>query len=201
MQHDWRDYLTVGALSEECRNMPSSCNVCSTRMSPLPHPHTPGNMWAARCSYVKKLIDPVSFQGEMFRYYAEGKQGRALQCNFRNVWCVGRGRFAAEHWVHSHPDVQPCDLDNDSTFKWGAPAPWHASHMAEVAKNCTAEKAVGMKTLSLSAAPRPAFNYSVGAKHRCAFCGKDLAQRLDEYQFLYKQKPPSTWWGWNFFFK
>ena len=24
-------------------------NVCSSRMTPVPHPHTPGNMWAARC--------------------------------------------------------------------------------------------------------------------------------------------------------
>ena len=55
----WRkEYFTVAALSEDCRNMPSSCNVCSMRMSPIPHPHTPGNMWAARCSYVSNLIDP-----------------------------------------------------------------------------------------------------------------------------------------------
>ena len=81
------------------RNMPSSCNVCSMRMSPIPHPHTPGNMWAARCSYVSNLIDPKLFQGEMLNYFAEGKRCRVLQCNYSNVWCVGRGRFAAEHWT------------------------------------------------------------------------------------------------------
>lgn len=42
-----RDFLTKGALSEECANLPESCNVCSSRMSPLPHPHTAGNMWLA----------------------------------------------------------------------------------------------------------------------------------------------------------
>jgi len=48
-----------------------------------------------------------------------------------------------------------------------------------------------------SAAPRLGFSYKVGAKHRCA-CGEDMAQRLEECQFLYKQKPTSTWWGWEF---
>ena len=37
-----RSFLTHGALSSECANLPDSCNVCSSRMSPLPHPHTPG---------------------------------------------------------------------------------------------------------------------------------------------------------------
>lgn len=49
-QDNLREYLTVGDLLEECCNMPSSCNVCSMRMSPIPHPHTPGNTWASRCT-------------------------------------------------------------------------------------------------------------------------------------------------------
>jgi len=41
-----RRFLTRGALSKECeRNLPDWCNVCSSRMLPLPHVHTPGNMW------------------------------------------------------------------------------------------------------------------------------------------------------------
>ena len=42
--HKLRKFLTKGALSEECANLPDTCNVCSSRMSPLPHPHTSGNM-------------------------------------------------------------------------------------------------------------------------------------------------------------
>jgi hypothetical protein len=33
-----RKYLTRGALSEECLNLPDTCDVCASRMSPLPHP-------------------------------------------------------------------------------------------------------------------------------------------------------------------
>jgi hypothetical protein len=51
-----RMFLTKGALSKECANLPDACNVCSSRFSPLPHAHTPGNMWLARCDYVAELI-------------------------------------------------------------------------------------------------------------------------------------------------
>jgi hypothetical protein len=33
-----RPFLTSGALSRECLELPKSCNVCSSRMSPIPHP-------------------------------------------------------------------------------------------------------------------------------------------------------------------
>jgi len=55
-----RSFLTHGALSSECANLPDPCNVCSSRMSPLPHPHTSGNMWLARCDYISQLIDPMA---------------------------------------------------------------------------------------------------------------------------------------------
>jgi hypothetical protein len=57
-QDQWRDYVTAGALSQECRLMPEYCNMCSSRMSPVPYPHSPGNMWAARCGYISELMDP-----------------------------------------------------------------------------------------------------------------------------------------------
>ncbi|GMH95957.1 hypothetical protein TrVE_jg10982, partial [Triparma verrucosa] len=39
-----------------CATMPASCNVCSARFLPLPHFHSAGNMFAARCEYVVNLI-------------------------------------------------------------------------------------------------------------------------------------------------
>ena len=56
-----RRFLTEGALSQECAHLPTECNVCSSRMSPHPHPHTSGNMWLARCNYITKLRDPYAF--------------------------------------------------------------------------------------------------------------------------------------------
>ena len=43
-----RRFLTRGALSKECLELPATCNVCSSRLSPVPHPRAPGNMWLAR---------------------------------------------------------------------------------------------------------------------------------------------------------
>ncbi len=68
-----RRFLTRGALSQECANLPSSdpCNVCSSRMSPLPHPHTSGNMWLAKCDYVQKLINPMMFEEKMRQIHGD----------------------------------------------------------------------------------------------------------------------------------
>ena len=102
-----RKFLTRGALSEECSNMPSFCNFCSSRMSPLPHAHTSGNMWAARCEYVRKLMHPIQFEAKMAILYP----------GYVNNSCIGTGRYSAEHWIHSHPSARPCDLSNDR-FTW-----------------------------------------------------------------------------------
>jgi hypothetical protein len=64
----FRRFITPGALSRECSEMPPECNICSFRFSPLPHPHSPGNMWAARCNYIKLLLDPIKFEWEMERF-------------------------------------------------------------------------------------------------------------------------------------
>eukprot|EP01082_Thalassiosira_pseudonana_P007088 g6215.t1 g6215 contig22:9008-9673(+) len=29
---------------------------------------------------------------------------------------IGHGRYFYEHWVHSHPSVEPCDLSTDNTL-------------------------------------------------------------------------------------
>ena len=77
----------MGALSKECAMMPEdTCNVCSSRFSPVPHPHTSGNMWLARCDYIKKLIDPLIFEAAMNSLDYDG--GEAF------LACDGRGRVS-----------------------------------------------------------------------------------------------------------
>jgi hypothetical protein len=98
-----RRAITPAALSRECSEMPPECNICSFRFSPLPHPHSPGNMWAARCSYIKSLLDPTKFEWIMEQFYTINRMK-----DFEHA--IGTGRFAAEHWVHSHPTVKACDL-------------------------------------------------------------------------------------------
>jgi hypothetical protein len=172
-----RKLLTRGALSEECANLPSSCNVCSWRMSPLPHPHTPGNMWLARCEYIKRLIDPYQFEAQM-AFVRDPKDPPP---------CVGKGRFAAEHWVHSHPNVMPCDLATDKKYTWGHNKDNHKSLNEDF-------------EIELQQAPR--FKLEVyKKKNNCVGVGTSLNDRLMEYNNLYSENVTESWWGWNFFQK
>jgi hypothetical protein len=172
-----RRFLTSGVLSEECATMPDTCNMCSSRFSPVPHPHTSGNMWLAKCDYVKKLIDPEKFE--------EAMDGLSYEGGNEFLACDGRGRYSAEHWVHSHPSVKPCDLYSDPKFTWnydGIPV------VKEFKKN-----------LKLEHAPR--FDLKIYLKTNirdCARRGASIKFRIDEYKGLYNLEPTSDWWGYNF---
>ena len=65
-------------------------------------------MWLARCSYVKRLIAPPAFQKGMDAYW--GALGFDKGGTLLGTPWVGTGRYAMEHWVHSHPLVRPCDV-------------------------------------------------------------------------------------------
>ena len=165
-----RKFLTRGALSQECAGMPDTCNVCSSRMSPYPHPHTSGNMWTAKCDYIQKLYDPYEFEERMNKLYQGSKSP---------AWSVGSDRFAAEHWVHSHPSVKPCDLSDDS-FVWSYDnIPPH-------------DFKIGLK-------PAPRYDYDTYARLGGGFPEATMYDRLNEYHVLYDEIPTSTWWGWNFY--
>ncbi len=167
-----RNFLTLGALSEECANLPDSCNVCSSRMSPLPHPHTSGNMWLARCDYVAQLFNPfMTYDHILFR---------------RDNGCKGWGRYLAEHWVHSHPSVKPCDLYPGKEFTWyyhGIP------------------QGAQLELRELKLAPRFQFEDYVKRK----ICDHEsrvenfVSERMANYELLYNiTEVDVDWWGWEF---
>ena len=87
--------------------MPDTCDVCSSHMSPLPHPHTPGKMWAGRCDYITKLIDLFALKESKY------------PVNFEyDNYCKGFGRFFFEHRIHYHPYLQSCDLYSEKIFNF-----------------------------------------------------------------------------------
>mmetsp|Transcript_9150 Transcript_9150/g.25749 ORF Transcript_9150/g.25749 Transcript_9150/m.25749 type:complete len:316 (-) Transcript_9150:1729-2676(-) len=174
-----RKFLTRGALSDSCSFLPEECNVCSSRMSPLPHPHTSGNMWLARCSYVKKLLNPIIFK------LAMGNIEYPINVNKAQAWCLGRERYAAEHWIHSHPSVQPCDVAGDEiNFFWGySGVPDHKF------------------LFNLSTAPR--FPLQAYAKKTVAGCNLLTGEfnmsayatvRRIEYEWMYGEDSLKKWW-------
>jgi hypothetical protein len=74
-----------------------------------------GNFWTADCSYVNQLVPAQDFEDRLRRI-----QETAQQLQNRNQLLVnlqedmdmnfGRGRYASEHWIGSHPSFTPCDL-------------------------------------------------------------------------------------------
>lgn len=165
-----RNFLTRGALSTECANLPNDATVCSSRMSPFPHTHTSGNMWLARCSYVQLLEKPSTYQETL---------GGA------NEPCVGMGRFAAEHYIHSHPACRPVDLYTQPDFIW-------AYDFIPSLEDFEA---------AMDLAPAPRFIADVYVAHPPCNDGKLRLQRhvLEEFQRIYNQTPAADWWGWKFY--
>lgn len=111
-----RRNLMKGVLACIEQHALSSSDVCGLRASPLPHPHISGNMWVARCDYVVKLKDPLTFESEMDRATAN----KAQSCS--SPW-LGRERFSDEHWILSHPSVVVSDALPAATgpqvYAWG----------------------------------------------------------------------------------
>ena len=124
-----RRYLTKGIFSKECYDMPldGTCDVCSSHFVTFPFHTVEGNMFVAECDYVSKLIPPKNFaqkksamlnkiwnltdsdKDETFKIKNK-KQQWGLDWQFRRESWVGLGRYAMEHWIHSHPTVRPCDV-------------------------------------------------------------------------------------------
>jgi hypothetical protein len=169
----------------------ANCRSCGARMTPLPRPQFPGNMWAAQCSYVRKLSEPFRFRVQMDTLY-DGTQPTELQKLASSVlkifnygllqnerFCLGRERYASEAWILSHPESDPCDLSPSRAYKAGHSVP---------------EVPDGPKIL------RPAPRFQLSSYDRtdnCAHAGLDLEERLREYQFLYNITPGDGWWGWR----
>lgn len=107
----FRQFLDCYVLNPECIDaLNEGFDICGLRLSPVPSPHYSGNFWWATCSYVNKLVSPVSLY---------------FNSTFANVTnnlpkgIVSFDRFFAESWVASYPTVNAADcMDHtvDTTF-------------------------------------------------------------------------------------
>lgn len=183
-----RKMATHAALSDECANISSTCNTCSNRFSPSPYPHSPGNMWLARCEYVKKLTDPETHEEKL------GSMKRSSVPREMKLWCAGYGKYSASHWIHSHPSEKPCDLNNNSRYTWGD------------IHGVTDDYQTNSTEWELQPAPR--FNMRVlygtmaidTQPNYCNGWGNNMNERIQEYYQTYNISVPSSeWWGWPYF--
>jgi hypothetical protein len=196
-----RRLLTEAALSQDCfnsvvttrnysttdgdnsENDPTTlCNTCSFRMSPFPHLHTPGNMWSAQCTYVRHLLKPSVFSQRMDELYkpwsSEPDSGKH---------CVGVGRFAAEHWLHTHPYNRPCDLCPHNTYSWG---------YAGLPKLPLGDDWTGQNWNVLQA---PRFDNAIYLQGKLCLPMNNFSRVLDQFQRLYQLTPAHDWWGWSWY--
>jgi hypothetical protein len=100
----------------------------------------------------------------------------------QNGYSVGTGRFSNEHWLGTHPFLQPCDVyPND--YQTGY-------------KKCPSRHA--MWTPNLQKSPRyDLATFMQGTVDRSSwFCGQG---RLLEFQFLYHTKPPPESFVWAYY--
>jgi hypothetical protein len=89
-------------------------------------------MWLAHCGYVQNLIDPIQFEDIMNTVKWSNNSAntsKKQRLNRRNGYCVGRDRYAAEHWIYSHPSVKPCDVHPDIRYLAGYGAPNNADQI------------------------------------------------------------------------
>jgi hypothetical protein len=191
-----RIMLAKSAFSDGCQTIGTgannTCNVCSARFSPFPHYHVPGNMWTARCSYIRNLIKPDEFASKMeslmdvvFNHTKTASNIPKPTIQQYNLgYNVGCGRFAVEHWVGSHPSIRPCDV-YPGNFLWGYG---------------NLPGSTDLWDPDLQRAPRfplPRFLSGPFAPNKGSwYCGQG---RLLEFQYLYGERPTEDSFVWFFY--
>ena len=116
---NWRRELTNAVLHPQCLNPPDgACNVCGTSFFTRFAFMYPGNMWTAKCSYIKRLLSPKD-GGE---YDVKKKESIVNFLKMRlygtldatllddRIDYFGLGRYRLEHWIGSHPSILPCEI-------------------------------------------------------------------------------------------
>lgn len=201
--HQWRRGLTTAVTSEMCLKPENdTCNLCGMIYMPMWASFMPGNMWAAKCSYIKKLLPVESYKEKSndlmrgvknmignktisFRLLIMGKKKK-----MREVF--GLDRFADEHWVGGHPSVIPCDVSK-------------SSNLGKIPRN------VSIADFKFSMAPHDPVEAARlrFSPNKTKGVLKNQTLRIKEYFFLggklllwlnlYNETPPASSWVWDWF--
>jgi hypothetical protein len=175
-----RNLITLAALSKECYIglTTTQCSICSARFAPTPHWHTSGNMWNARCSYITKLYPVLDFEEKITKVVETIFGKNCTQCY---DWALGMDRYSIEHWVHTHPHVNPCDVYPNTRYICGYP-----------------KEDIVLQPFSLQKAPRSFPDIATHLKHM-PYEQTRLKYRLNELRLLYNETPASNSFVWTWY--
>jgi hypothetical protein len=122
----WRRHLTAAVTTRECLEpIDRSCSVCGLVFYGAWALLFPGNVWTADCAYVRRLPSPPTFFAAMDDVFTQRqnkmRENPRFAMAFPDVDGIdshGAGRYAQEHWIGSHPSLNPCDLTADPLDDW-----------------------------------------------------------------------------------
>lgn len=127
-QDRWRRTMTAAATSELCLEgglQDRGCNTCGMLFQPLPTNHFPGNMWAAKCKFVKQLLSPDQYHARrpVIDEWIRNQTSMGIWQKYSGLFPLeahytGRDRYEAEHWLGSHPSIRPCDVSKPANFDY-----------------------------------------------------------------------------------
>lgn len=205
-QNHWRMHMTDAVVSQECieRAHNENCDLCGLLFLPQPALHYTGNMFNAKCSYIRTLLHPKEFEKKMDKFIARGQQLLAngvLQSHLLNLQSpsiLGSGRFAMEQWHGSHPDLHKiCDISphyrhefwEDTRRKDRKPEDWKFDTFPRhpiIANWSHAQSNILLQDIMMHDALRK-FEYSL------------LPGQLLKWYELYGKFPPESSWVWSWY--
>ncbi|GKY94299.1 hypothetical protein MPSEU_000395700 [Mayamaea pseudoterrestris] len=121
----WRRILTDAALSERCYSNigEKGCNLCGDKFLTLPTYFIPGNIFTVSCDYASQLTSLDTYDSAIMQVVKRFFILRLRKQMSVNLYSpdagrhsfeavFGLGRYGAENWIGSHPDIRPCDCVN-----------------------------------------------------------------------------------------
>jgi hypothetical protein len=171
------------------KNLKDRCSICSYRFYTFPVYHARANMWTAKCSYIRNLLEPRQYKHAVLSMHKDvlnhtilgpTKYACIRPYNHESRF-LGVDRFAMERWAFNHPDVQPCDAlsKKESQIKKRGKDP--------------------ITNFKPQLTPSPQRRAITSGIRRIVTSWERLSGRLFEWDFLYQKLPSKSSWVWKYY--
>jgi hypothetical protein len=183
-----RWHLTRSLFLPDCLHNLGNFTSCSAKFSVSPFFGYVGNMFNAKCEYIQKLIPPFDFSSEMEQvlddmrkdkehadYFHYGGNNFSME---RPSW-LGTGRYAAEHWIASHPSIRPAQVYPNNKFTY------RIKDLSYQWKPNMRSADISRKEIHFTETNLPPWFHLVG--------------KLYQWKHLYDAKPDNSSWIWDLY--